>query len=271
MIAWAPAKINLGLQVLRLREDGYHDIESVLYPLPLCDLMEVVPGAGGEDRWSGSGNALNLPMQQSTLGKTLSLLRMKFGIPPITVHLHKQIPLGAGLGGGSSDAVTFMRLVNELFRLRIGPGEQFELACEIGSDVPFFLHDRPMLAMGRGTELSPIAVDLSALHVLLVVPNERMDTRRAYEMIRPQGTSRQLTRTVSGHVSDWKDLLVNDFEEVVFSKYPKLESIKNGMYEAGAVYASMSGSGTAIYGLFSSPQNRSSWLNEGEVWTGPLT
>lgn len=247
MIAFPHAKINLGLHVTSKRLDGYHELETVLYPIHWCDALEVVANSQFSARHSGEHN---WSIEDDICLKAMNLLRDRFAIPPTKLFLHKAIPDAAGLGGGSSDGAHTLKLINELHNLRLPPRQLQSLAEELGADCPFFLQQRPMLATGIGTELSAIEVDLAERHLVVCVPEVRISTTWAYKHVAAAPPGMPLREAISQPTSSWHECLVNDFENLVFKAHPELAGLKTQLYEAGAVYASLSGSGSAVYGLF---------------------
>lgn len=253
MVVFPNAKINLGLNVVSKRADGYHNIRTVFYPIPLYDVLEVT------DLCS------DLPADRDVVLHTIGMvndgkpnlvekayyaLAKNYALPPVEVWLKKNIPAQAGLGGGSADAAfMLMALVNK-YKLPVSENELYETAKGLGADCPFFLHDKPLSASGIGCDFSPADVSLDGLHILLVKPKVSVSTAEAYAGIRPHEPETDLDEILRKPIEQWRDLLVNDFEVPVFAKYPELEKVKNTLYEAGALYASMSGSGSAIFGLF---------------------
>lgn len=251
MIVFPNCKINLGLRVVRMRPDGYHDIETVMVPVHgLCDALEILPDAGDDCTFTSSGLAIDAPAEKNLCVQAYRLMRRRYGIAGVKMHLHKHIPFGAGLGGGSSDAVFALRLLSDLFALHLPDTELESLAAELGSDTVFFVRNRPMLAEGRGELLSPVKLDLSAYSIIIVKPPFGVSTAEAYAGIVPAEPECPLTEILSGGIQTWKEKLRNDFEPSVFRKYPEIAALKKGLYAAGAVYASMSGSGSAVFGLF---------------------
>ncbi len=249
MISFPNAKINLGLNILRKREDGYHDIETCLYPIPLTDVLEIVP--------SKSFSFVNTGLPVDNNGgdnlciKAYKLIKKEFGISEVNMHLHKVIPMGAGLGGGSADAAFTLKSLNSLFELGIGIGELKEMAAELGSDCPFFIENTPAMGTGRGTELEPVPVDLKGKFLVLVFPDFPVSTAEAYANVQPSLPEKGLEEALSKPIAKWRDLVKNDFEESLFPKYPVLSEIKKELYQAGAEYAAMSGSGSTMFGIFS--------------------
>lgn len=251
MILFPNCKINLGLRVVRKRPDGYHDIETVMVPVQgLCDALEILPDAGEGCTFTSSGLAIDAPAEKNLCVKAYDLMHRRYGIGGVKMHLHKHIPFGAGLGGGSSDAVFALRMLDETFGLNLPDMELESLAAELGSDTVFFVKNRPMLAEGRGERLTPVDVNLSGLYILLVKPPFGVSTAESYAGITPTEPKTPLTEILSADISTWKNSLQNDFEPSVFRKYPEIAAIKQSLYDSGALYASMSGSGSAVFGLF---------------------
>jgi len=253
MIVFPNAKINLGLRILRKRPDGFHDLESAFLPVGLTDMLELVAASGKNPVKSHRLTVTGIPLQSTEDNlciRALRLLRERHLIPDVNLHLHKRIPAGAGLGGGSSDAAFTLRALNEMFGLSLDVPELMEYASMIGSDCPFFIINQPSLATGRGEQLEPLTLDLSGYTIILVLPGINIDTSMAYRMIMP-GEEGQAVREVLRLVpEEWNGRLVNHFEVPVFEKYPEIGSLKQALYDSGAVYASMTGSGSAVFGLF---------------------
>lgn len=258
MLCFPNAKINLGLRVLRKRSDGFHDIETIFYPIRLCDALEIIesihdvplPGfnlTGLEIKHHGYGKPIH---EDNLVIKVFRMLQSDFGLPPVYIHLHKAIPAGAGLGGGSSDAAFALKLLNQIFNLRLSLQQQSEYLNQIGSDCAFFLHNKPALASGKGDALCPIELDLTRFWILIVKPEIHINTGEAYSWIKPRETGVSLSEIITRPVHEWKQHLINDFEVPVFQKYSVLSQLKTEIYKAGASYAAMSGSGSAIFGIF---------------------
>ena len=249
MISFPNAKINLGLQVTRKRDDGFHDIETVFYPVPLCDVLEIHPS--GENKSSLHLYGTPIPGGGDNLCmKACDLMQEKYDLPAVNMHLLKQIPTAAGVGGGSSDAAQTIVLLNKLFSLGMSDDSLEDVARQVGSDCAFFIRNRPVFAYGRGDLFKPIELNLSGKYLLLIKPDIHISTPEAYAMIRPVPGRPSPQEIVKRPIEEWKDLLVNDFEKPLFEKYPEIASIRAKMYEMGAIYASMSGSGSAVYGIF---------------------
>lgn len=253
MIVFPNAKINLGLRILRKRPDGFHDLESVFMPVGLKDMLEIVPDTNEHPGESNRLTLTGIPLEardDNLCIRAYRLLRDKHNIPDVNLHLHKRIPTGAGLGGGSSDAAFTLRALNEIFGLDLDVPVLMEYAAMIGSDCPFFILNEPCLASGRGEQLVPLPLDLSGYTIILVKPAISIDTAKAYKMIRPTEADQPVQEVLRLSPEEWKDNLVNHFELPVFEKYPEIGSLKEALYASGAVYASMTGSGSSVYGLF---------------------
>jgi 4-diphosphocytidyl-2-C-methyl-D-erythritol kinase len=249
MIAFPHAKINLGLSIIRKRPDGFHDLETVFYPLPLKDCLEIIHST--ENIFSYSGLPISGNEKDNLVLKAYHLLKQKYPrISPLEVHLFKAIPMGAGLGGGSSDAAVMMRLLQQLFNIPLTKEELFSVAMELGSDCPFFMQTSPCFATGRGEILEPVTLDLSGYSILLIHPQLQIETAWAYSRIVPGLPRNDLREIILQPVTQWPTLMRNDFEIPVFAHYPVLEQYKNQLYAAGALYAAMTGSGSTIFGIF---------------------
>ena len=252
MITFPNAKINLGLNIVERRPDGYHNIETVFYPIPLTDILEIVPANSGETTLTCYGNAVDCPVEKNLVMKAYRLMEERFDLPPVAMHLYKHIPDGAGLGGGSSDAAHALVLLNRMFELGLSDAELASMAATIGADCAFFVYNRPMLATGIGDVLAPVDVNLKGKTLLLVKPLMGVDTRTAYSRVVPAPSTIDLPRLVAQPVETWDGLLANDFEPSVFAALPQLWLIKARLMDAGAQYAAMSGSGSTVFGIFGS-------------------
>jgi len=253
MLVFPKAKINLGLRITSRRPDGYHDIETVFYPVSLCDALELVPGSEepGKDTLSVSGSEIPGNIEENIVLRAVSRLRETFPVPYLKIHLHKNIPSGAGLGGGSSDAAFMLRAVNKAFSLSLTCDDLRSIAAGLGSDCPFFIECKPSFASGRGEILNPVDAVLDSYYGVLVNPGISVSTRDAYENCRPSKPESSLAELIRNPVSEWKNIIVNDFEKIVFISYPQIKDIKQTLYNCGAIYSSMSGSGSTVYGIFS--------------------
>ena len=248
MIAFPEAKINLGLRVVRKRADGYHDLETGFTKIPLRDALEVLPSE--TLLWEGSPE---VPEDNLVVRAYRAMQRLRPDLPPVQFILRKRIPSGAGLGGGSSDASATLKLLNTLLPNPLSPEDLHAVARSLGADCPFFLKETPQLAGGIGDELSPIDLPLSGLRLTLVLPDLFISTREAYASITPHEPEEPLRTTLARPISEWRETLKNDFEEALFPQYPLLGDIKRELYRAGALYASMSGSGSTMYALSTHP------------------
>lgn len=253
MLLFPNAKINLGLNVFERRTDGYHNIETVFYPIGLSDVLEVVPSETCTDySFSSSGITLGGDPEDNLIIKAYRLLRSEYQFPAIDISLVKQIPFGAGLGGGSSDAAFMLKAINEIFELKITTKKLEKLATRLGADCPVFIRNKPVFATGIGNVFMPIELSLKDYFLLLVKPDIHVSTPEAYSLVVPEKPDISLSEMIKQPISNWKETIKNDFEKSVFVKYPEIETIKNNLYEMGAVYASMSGSGSSVYGIFDS-------------------
>ncbi|WP_300829459.1 4-(cytidine 5'-diphospho)-2-C-methyl-D-erythritol kinase [uncultured Rikenella sp.] len=258
MILFPHCKINLGLHITARREDGYHEIETLFYPVRgLCDAVEILPGStnGGID-FSSTGLAVDCPEEKNLCVRAAKILRDAFPEPfaaagGVRIHLHKTIPFGAGLGGGSADATAVLVGLNEVLALGLTVEELVPFAARLGSDTVFFLYDRPMLGAGRGERLEPFpGLDLAGWRLLLVKPPVGVSTAEAYSLITPRMPEAALDEILRRPVEAWRGRLVNDFEEPLFRRLPVLGEIRAELYRRGAVYAALSGSGSTLFGLF---------------------
>ena len=253
MLTYPNAKINLGLNVVEKRPDGYHNIETIFYPIGLSDVLQVEVSETCTDySFSSSGILIDGDPEDNLIVKAYHLLRSGYQFPPIDISLIKQIPFGAGLGGGSSDAAFMLKTLNEMFQLKITPGRLEKIAAKLGADCPVFIKNKPVFATGIGNIFTPIKLSLKGYFLLLVKPDIHVSTPVAYSMIEPQKPEISLSELIYKPISEWKNVIKNDFEKSVFASHPEIKSIKNQLYDAGALYASMSGSGSSVYGIFES-------------------
>ncbi len=248
MIIFPPAKINLGLQVRRRREDGFHELETGMIRVPFEDVLELLPAE--KDRFLVTGIPVEGAISDNLCVRALYRMRELYAIPPVYMHLRKNIPMGAGLGGGSSDAAYVIRGLNELFGLGISNEKMRDLAAELGSDCAFFITGTPCMARGRGELLSEIELNLEGYFLKLVFPGVHVSTKTAYAGVLTDDKDRHTEQLLKQAPGSWEGKLLNDFEDSVFKTYPELAEIKQGLYAEGALYAAMSGSGSTIFGLF---------------------
>ncbi|MDQ6756581.1 MAG: 4-(cytidine 5'-diphospho)-2-C-methyl-D-erythritol kinase [Bacteroidota bacterium] len=254
MISFPNCKINLGLNIIGKREDGFHDLETVFFPLPFTDILEII---SSENNFDFTVTGLEVSNDENNLCvKAYKLLKKDFPqLPKIKMHLHKVIPLAAGLGGGSADAAFALQLLNKKFQLKLSEEKLIEYALQLGSDCPFFIINKPCFASGRGEKLEPINIDLSNCKIAIVNPGIHIDTTWAFSKIVPKQSSNAIKEIIKLPVKEWRNILKNDFEELVFTSHPEIEKIKNSLYDEGALYASMSGSGSSIFGIFPKERN----------------
>lgn len=253
MLVFPNVKINLGLNVIGKREDGFHDLESVFYPVGWCDALEAVVSEKQELSFTSSGIPVPGGESSNLIIKAFSLLKKDFSLPPLDIHLHKMIPMGAGLGGGSSDAAFMLKLINEICALNLSETALEAYAGQLGSDCPFFIRNAPSFVSGRGEKLEPFQMDLTGWYIQLVMPDVHVSTADAYSWIRPQAPATSIREILKLPVAEWRGRLINDFEEPVIARFPVIGGIRDQLYASGAAYASMSGSGAAVFGLFQSP------------------
>ncbi len=269
MVSFPPCKINLGLQITRKRADGYHDLLTCFYPVPWYDVLEIVPAQSFS--FSISGIPVPGSPDDNLCVRAYQILKEAYGIGPIAMHLLKILPTGAGLGGGSSDGAFTLRTLNRLFNLQLSLEELRTFAARLGSDCAFFIGDKPMMGAGRGDVLSPASVNLKGKYLVIVKPDVQIPTSAAYAMIQPREPAFDLRQIVEKHSpAEWKNLLTNDFQEVLFKQFPALQTIHGKLYDNGAVYASMSGSGSAVYGLFENKADIKKHFGNMTCWSGYL-
>ncbi len=254
MIFFPCSKINLGLNVVGKRPDGYHDIVSVMVPVGWTDVLEILPGRASDVQLTSLGRTIDCPAEKNLVVKAYRALERRMSIPAVDLIINKIVPDGAGLGGGSADAAAVLKGLNKFLSLSLPDEVLAELASEIGADCPFFIYNRPMLATGIGTELSPIDIpQIQGLYYLIVKPQSvSISTAMAYAGIKPEEPEMSIQEILSLPIEEWQGRLVNDFEKSIFPLAPEVERVKEQMIERGALYASMSGSGSAVYGLFPS-------------------
>ncbi|MGQ1888991.1 4-(cytidine 5'-diphospho)-2-C-methyl-D-erythritol kinase [Thermophagus sp. OGC60D27] len=271
MVVFPNAKINLGLFVTEKRPDGFHNLETVFIPVPgFNDVLEVIDNKDSkEDSFSSSGINVVENHEDNLVAKALKLLRKDHPIPPLKVHLHKNIPAGAGLGGGSADAAFMLRLLNEQYTLGLSSEELETRASLLGADCAFFIRNQPVAARGTGNIFSPIELPLPGYWMMVVIPPVSLSTPEAYRNITPKQPAQNIETILKEPVEVWRQQLVNDFEPNAFSKYPELKQIKSDLYDQGALYAAMSGSGSAIFGIFRQKPDIS-WPKDYSIWCGKL-
>lgn len=268
MIQFTKAKINIGLRVTEKRSDGYHNLETVFYPVNWLDSVEVVKSDSVS--FSNTGIEVGGDWQANLCVKAYKLLQAEFNLPPVAIHLHKNIPFGAGLGAGSANAAGTLQVLNQYFSLSISQARLAEYAAQLGSDCAFFIYDEPMFATGRGEVLSPISLPLAGYTLLLVKPSVGISTAQAYGGIKPHKPSVSLYELMQQPIETWKDAVFNDFEGVAFSAYPEIGQIKDRMYALGAEFAAMTGSGSSVFGIFKTPVSDTKMFEPHIVWQGKM-
>lgn len=248
MVGFPNAKINIGLNITGKRTDGFHDLETVFLPVGWCDALEFV--VAQEVVFSQSGINILGNAESNLVMKAYRLLQNDFDLPALKIHLHKEIPFGAGLGGGSSDGAFMLLMLNKEFGLNLSGAELESYAATLGSDCPFFIRNTPVFAWGRGELMEPVHLPLNNWFILIIKPPVEVPTSKAFQWIVPEKPEQSLKTLVQLPVEQWKDTIVNQFEPSVFQFYPEIKAIKDKLYELGAAYASMSGSGSCVFGLF---------------------
>ncbi|MFZ4740799.1 MAG: 4-(cytidine 5'-diphospho)-2-C-methyl-D-erythritol kinase [Bacteroidales bacterium] len=256
MIAFPNCKINLGLYIENKRSDGFHNIKTVFYPIELTDVLEIIESDTSHFVMSMSGIPVNGDFRSNLCYKAYSLLKNDFSLPAIKIHLHKAIPHGAGLGGGSSDAAFTIKMLNNKFNLNLNIKQMQQYASKLGSDCSFFIENKTVIAKEKGYVFENIEISLNDYHIIIAKPNIGVSTPDAYKWIKPRNEEIDIMSIIKQPIEHWKDILINDFEESVFKKHPIIASIKELLYKNGAIYAAMSGSGAAVFGIFKEiPQN----------------
>ncbi|MEZ4722474.1 MAG: 4-(cytidine 5'-diphospho)-2-C-methyl-D-erythritol kinase [Flavobacteriales bacterium] len=284
MVVFPNVKINIGLSITGKRPDGYHNIESVMYPVGWCESLELVDRSvantndsmiqsrveSGKVRFTSYGIPIPGDASTNLCIRVFHLLEEWFNLPTVDIHLLKTLPIGAGLGGGSADAAFCLRALKDYFELKISDHEAKRLLAVIGSDCPFFWENKPVFSFGRGDEMRPIGLDLSGKWIMLVYPDLAISTKEAYAGVEPKASSFDLQMLQSVPIEAWKEVVFNDFEKSLFPTYRILETVKNEIYELGALYASMTGSGSTLYGIFDTrPELPETWI-EYPHWVGKL-
>ncbi len=261
MITFPNCKINLGLNIVRKRADGFHDLETVFYPIQIKDVLEILPANNLEEptnsiKFTSSGLIVDGNVTDNICVKAYQLLKKDFPqIPAIQMHLHKAIPMGAGLGGGSANGAFILTMLNEQFSLNLTQQQLIDYALQLGSDCPFFILNKPCFATSRGEQLTEIHIDLSSYKIVIVNPGIHVNTGWAFQQITPTIPTKSIQQMIAQPIETWKNELVNDFELPVATAYPAINNIKQELYTKGAVYASMSGSGSTVFGIFKKDEN----------------
>lgn len=268
MVSFPNAKINIGLHVTKKRSDGFHNIESCFYPVGWCDVLEILPA----EKLSFKSTGISIPGNPETnlCLKAYHLIKQDFNIMPVTIHLHKVVPIGAGLGGGSADCAFTIKTLNDLFELHLTTEQMENYARKLGSDCAFFIQNRPKYCVGKGDEFSEIFLDLSSKFIVLVNPNIHISTAEAYFGVKPTIAEIDLNEILQKPVNQWVTIVKNDFESCLLTKYPIISTIKEQLYAQGAVYASMTGSGSTVFGIFEEEINLKEAFADYAVWQGKM-
>lgn len=270
MIVFPNAKINIGLNITEKRPDGFHNIESVFYPIGLSDILEITP-SHNEIYFKNTGLIVeNKNLESNLCYKAYEILKKDFPLKNVNIHLHKIIPFGAGLGGGSSDASFTLKMLNSEFNLGLTHKDLMSYAEKLGSDCPFFMINKPAFATGKGEILNKIDLSLKGYYVVLIHPGIHVNTTKAYSKITPKHAETQLVDLIEKPIETWRNSIINDFEEIVFKEHSVLKTIKEELYSLGSVYASMSGSGSAIYGIFDRKPDLKSNFDNYFIWIEKL-
>ncbi len=270
MLLFPNCKINLGLAVTGKLTDGFHTIETVMYPVPLYDVLEMIISPKGKFSFQTSGLEIPGKPENNLVVKAYKLLTEDFDLKPVEIHLHKAIPMGAGLGGGSSNGAFAIKILNSIFNLNLNKKKMQQYAGRLGSDCPFFIENRPVLAKGKGDIFDKIEIDLPGYSFVIVKPDIHINTAQAYSMIKPAKNKISLKEIIVEPPDKWKGLLTNDFEHPVFENYPEIKAIKDKLYKLGATYTSMSGSGSAVYGIFREEPDLEDNFDGCFAWNGEI-
>ena len=266
MIVFPNAKINIGLNITSRRADGYHNLETVFYPVQIKDVLEALPAP--ELQFTASGLGIPGKAEDNLCVKAFALISKDYAINPVHIHLHKHIPIGAGLGGGSADAAFFIRLISNLYQLDLSTTQMQNYARQLGADCAFFVENKPVFAFDKGDQFEPVHLDLSAYHLVLVMPPVQVSTAEAYRGVKPKPAAQPLKQLIQLPLSEWKNHIKNDFEEHIFISHPQIRGVKAALYQAGALYACMSGSGASVFGIFAQRPNLSHLEADNQVFYG---
>lgn len=264
MILFPNAKINIGLNITERRPDGYHNLETIFYPINLKDALEVVKS----DKLSFTSSGIDIPgrVEDNLCVMGYHMLKKDFDLPPVKIHLHKNIPIGAGLGGGSADAAFFIKLMNEEFKLGLSVQQMTAYARRLGADCAFFIENKPVYAFEKGDEFENIRLDLSAYKIVLVMPPVHVSTGEAYGGVKPTPVKDSLFDLINEPITEWRKKIKNDFETSIFKNHVEIRGVKAALYQAGAIYASMSGSGASVFGIFDHEPDVEFLKQENEVY-----
>jgi 4-diphosphocytidyl-2-C-methyl-D-erythritol kinase len=269
MVVFPNSKINIGLNIINKRPDGFHNIESCFYPVGWADILEIIPA----DTFAFTSSGIEIPgeVAGNLCVKAYQFLQKDYNLPPVNIHLHKAIPIGAGLGGGSADGAFTIKLLNQVFELHLTSAQMQDYARRLGSDCAFFIENTPVYCYGKGDQFSNISLDLSNYYIVLVNPQIHVGTAEAYAGIIPEAPEKNVWEILQLPIEQWKGYLANDFEKSIFAKYPEVKALKETLYTQGALYASMSGSGSTVYGIFDKEiQVKQLFPEHYQLWQGKL-
>ena len=268
MITFPNAKINIGLYITSRRTDGYHNLETLFYPIDLCDVLEIVPAQSKNTTLTVTGITVDGDVEHNLVMRAYRLLQSQYALPAVDIHLHKVIPFGAGLGGGSADAAYALTMLRDMFALPIDNNELSKIAAKLGADCPFFIYNRPLVATGIGDCFNSTELSLKGRYIVLVKPDIAISTAEAYAHVKPQAPQTPINEGISLPIEQWKKYISNDFEKSIFPTHPRIAAIKQELYNMGAVYASMSGSGSSVFGIFDKPCSNTDVFEDCFVWQG---
>lgn len=270
MISFPNAKINLGLNIVEKRADGFHNIETIFYPIGIRDSLEFIESNQSESNLQITNIQIDCNPQSNLVMKAYQMLKSDFDLPAISICLQKNIPFGAGLGGGSADAAFMLKMLNDRYALNLSVSLLEEYAAKLGSDCPFFINNQPVFASGRGEVFESLNVDLTGKYLLLIKPDEFVSTQQAYTNCIPSKPQRSLKDIVKMPIELWREFMHNDFEKSVFEQFPQIAQTKQLLYENGAIYASMSGSGSSVFGVFETEPSLGDLFPGVYTWFGRL-
>jgi 4-diphosphocytidyl-2-C-methyl-D-erythritol kinase len=267
MIDFPNGKINIGLSITEKRPDGFHNLETIMYPIKIHDILEIIISPRKLFSFTSSGIKVAGEIKDNLVCKAYELLKRDFNLPAVKIHLHKAIPHEAGLGGGSADAAFTIRMINKLFDLGLTIVEMQDYAKRLGSDCTFFIENVTALATGKGDQLEPVKLNLPDQYMVIVKPDIHISTHEAYSWIKPAIKEKKLKELIKRPIGNWRNLVINDFEDEVMKRYSVIKVIRDELYQMGATYASLTGSGSAVYGIFHNPVHISNRFQNYFLWT----
>ena len=268
MICFPNCKINLGLSITEKRTDGFHNLETIMYPINLYDILEIIVAPDNQFAFNSTGINIIGEHTENLVVQAYNLLQSEHQLPPVKIHLHKIIPIAAGLGGGSSDAAFTIKTLNNLFNLGLSHLAMQEYACELGADCAFFIENKPVMATQKGDQFEPIDLNLKNYFFTIIKPDIQISTPEAYSWIKPKLKKPLLQDIIDQPIENWRISLKNDFENEVFRRHPEIKQLKETLYQLGAVYVAMSGSGSAVFGIFNEPVSVENKFQQHFYWTG---